>query len=537
MNASPKRKGITDFEQFGYQTMMQVGDANRAAPICALELSAHAKERDREIVNLNAQIEHKKQCHRALHAHLYDRQPAVSDARMLTHSKEVHSLRTWSMLTSLASLAGVAATFFLYGWTAAGAVGIAALIALVLAASGKLGYEDVMAHHRGLQKALSCAAVALALASLIKIGMSRGLAVDQTAATHPAGPYVDGDSAPQVVEAAPKPPENTEAKAFGTLGTALLLFSVAADLALLLLSGKLSTLQRDEDYAAWREVKAIGQMLIRLEDQVTELLTCIETAQQRCAAGILRAQNELGKRRPPYHRLLTAFFVVVLLGYSAKAQSFEHYEGILIDVSGSISKSNGSNDLFREYLTSTRQLLLTEPAKSRVWVSSITVNSFSNVREIVKGWTPEARGVFTGNLDSARHELAAAFEKQSSGLQPIAAGTDIFGGLAYLKAHFESGVQSSRVTKTIIIFSDMMNETREFNMPELLALGTDHMMERVKANGLLLDLKGYQIRIDGASPNGLTPQGWVTVKNFWTMYFAAAGAELVSYSAECDVQR
>src|ERR1051325_4205386 len=92
MKASPKRKGITDFEKFGYQTMMKVGDAKQAASICALELSAHAKERDREIVNHNAQLEQKTQRHRALHAHLYTRPTAVSDARMLTHSKEVHSL-------------------------------------------------------------------------------------------------------------------------------------------------------------------------------------------------------------------------------------------------------------------------------------------------------------------------------------------------------------------------------------------------------------------------------------------------------------
>jgi hypothetical protein len=39
------------------------------------------------------------------------------------------------------------------------------------------------------------------------------------------------------------------------------------------------------------------------------------------------------------------------------------------------------------------------------------------------------------------------------------------------------------------------------------------------------------------SPSGLRPQAWVTVKKFWTLYFSAAGAELVSYSAECEVQR
>lgn len=45
------------------------------------------------------------------------------------------------------------------------------------------------------------------------------------------------------------------------------------------------------------------------------------------------------------------------------------------------------------------------------------------------------------------------------------------------------------------------------------------------------------IYVHGATLSGLTPQAWLTVKSFWTMYFQAAGAELVSYSAECNVQR
>ena len=50
-------------------------------------------------------------------------------------------------------------------------------------------------------------------------------------------------------------------------------------------------------------------------------------------------------------------------------------------------------------------------------------------------------------------------------------------------------------------------------------------------------MNGYKIYISGASPSGLTPQAWNTAKNFWTAYFAAAEAELVTYSAECELRR
>ena len=83
----------------------------------------------------------------------------------------------------------------------------------------------------------------------------------------------------------------------------------------------------------------------------------------------------------------------------------------------------------------------------------------------------------------------------------------------------------------------MMNETREFPMPELLDIGPERMFERVKANGLLVPLPRYKIYVYGASTVGLTPRSWGTGKRFWEIYFAAAGAELVTYSAECEVER
>jgi len=121
-------------------------------------------------------------------------------------------------------------------------------------------------------------------------------------------------------------------------------------------------------------------------------------------------------------------------------------------------------------------------------------------------------------------------------MSPVARGTDIVGALWHLKALFESDQARGR-TKTIRIFSDMVNETKDFNMPALISGGPEQMLERVKANGLVVPLDGYHIYVQGASPSGLSPQAWTAVKTFWEKYFAAAGAELVVYSAECDGER
>jgi hypothetical protein len=83
----------------------------------------------------------------------------------------------------------------------------------------------------------------------------------------------------------------------------------------------------------------------------------------------------------------------------------------------------------------------------------------------------------------------------------------------------------------------MMNESASFNMPALLPSGPQEMLAHAKASGLVVPLHGYQIRVIGASPAGLTPQAWNTLRTFWTLYFRAAGAEIVSYSAEASVER
>jgi hypothetical protein len=275
-----------------------------------------------------------------------------------------------------------------------------------------------------------------------------------------------------------------------------------------------------------------------LRKEIAELYAAIEIAKRECLAGILRAQNELNKRRPPYHKGVAIMLFCLLVFGRVHAQTTR--EGILIDTSGSISKGGASKELFREYLLGAHKLLLTLPASSRVWVSGISTDSFGGVEEILKGWTPDARGVFTDDLNRARHQLATTFEKKSAEMTPVASGTDIFGALWRMKALLESDQQntsSTIPTRTIWIFSDMMNETSAFPMPTLIQLGPQQMLERAKAASLIIPLQGYKVYVYGASPSGVAAQTWVAVKSFWTLYFSAAGAKLVVYSPETSPER
>jgi hypothetical protein len=58
-----------------------------------------------------------------------------------------------------------------------------------------------------------------------------------------------------------------------------------------------------------------------------------------------------------------------------------------------------------------------------VWVSSISPDSFGGDPGILKGWTPEARGVFTDDLNGATHALTSGFEAKLARMTPTASGT------------------------------------------------------------------------------------------------------------------
>jgi hypothetical protein len=530
-----------DFEEFGFQTMLDSENEDRARNICALHIHAYADSLQPELSRLNARIKQNKNHAAALHAWLYDRPIPVNDASMLSRSVQIRIARVLAALAAIACFAGNITTFYLFGvglpLTLLLAAGTTALPVVV----GHSAYEKILSGHKGLQALVVVAALALCAGGIFELAQARQSMVDKAAETQAKTSYVDDGLSDNSPEHEPKPQEGSESKIRQTFGEAMLLIMIAADLMLGYLVGLLTRMHTDEDYAAWRQLKKVVAIVTALEGRVDELVASVEIAKKRCMAGILRAQNGRNKRRIPYHQVLTVLilFVFFVSGRISVAQTVERYEGILIDTSGSISKG-GTNDLFHEYLVSTKKLLLTEPANSRVWVSSISNDSFGGVQEVLKGWTPDAHGVFTDDLNRARHDLASSFEVKSSGMSPVASGTDIIGGLWHLKALFESapGSDTSHVLpKTIWIFSDMMNETKDFPMPTLIALGPEQMLERAKANGLVVPLNGYKIHIYGASPSGLTPQVWITIKKFWTMYFAAAGAELVSYSAECALQR
>ena len=536
MNHIVRKKCAIDPEELGYQTMRECKDIERAKIICGLLLASEEDAAQGDIDRLNSDAADSKYQRSSLHHALYERPNPIDDRQMLAYRRKLRILLVMTVLSALGCLTGNIATFALLGLGLLIAIfcglGLSALAVVV----GHLFHEWVISRSCWLKVGIAFAITVLFFSGLFIFTQARSAMMDRVASTHPQNSYVDGEDE---ANASVDPPTHasSDSEIRRTMGEGMLLMMLAADLALAFLIGWLIEMYTDRDFISWTTLQELTNRIAELEEQIVRTRASSEINRKRCLAGILRAHNDIARHHPPYHRGLTLLLTVVFLfAHRVWAQGV-HYEAILLDMSGSISRGDSTNELFRQYLVATKKLLLTEPPNSRIWVLAISSDSFGGTHEVLKGWTPEAHGLFTDDLDSARRELSARFEAKLRGSSPVAPRTDIFGALWRVKTLFESD-KAARLSewKEIWIFSDMMNDTKNVPMPKLVEFGQQQVLKRANAQGVV-QLKSYKLHACGVSTDRMSPKEWTAVKEFWTAYFNAAGAILIAYSADVDCQR
>lgn len=531
-----------DWELIGFEAARATRDIEKAKAICAQDLSAHKLSFQPDINDLSRHIPAREAQRDALCDQLYDPDDPVSDREVQGRAFRLKLLACLFAGVLFTSVAAHIYRFLLLGIGVIICVAVGIFLTIAAATAGHLAFEKLLQNSKLAQAVVIALAAFLMFWGLFQLAQAGAIAIAKTeAGANGSGSYVDEPENQHAAEAE-APPQSDQKRAEELLAGAVTKIFLSADVMLGLLLATVVRMRADEKYATWRKIEACDQEIAHMKKMLDIIDAQIEIAERKCMAGILRFFYAERKQHPTYFRRTAACVALVLFvsiaNATASGQNITRQEGILIDVSGSIGQGGANNPLFREYLIGTRQLLLTEPPNSRVVVLRITTESFGSSGELLKCWTPGTRGVFTDDLDRARRQLAAAFESKGTRLSPIAAGTDIIGALWRMKTLLESASPNAAPgEREIWIFSDMVNETPALPMPALLPGGADNLLEHANVNGLVVPLKGYKVRVAGASTRGLSPQAWKTIKAFWTAYFGAAGAELVSYSPEAAVQR
>ncbi|MGE0406362.1 MAG: hypothetical protein AB7O65_08685 [Candidatus Korobacteraceae bacterium] len=519
-----------DFERIGLEAAQLTRDIERAKEIAALEIFAYEQTLRGAVEKLE---DHIRECEGRMHAlcsQLYDSEPPVSDKTMLAWRFRLKAFVALLVGLLFASIAAHTYRFILFGQNLLAAGGLGILFTGAVLAVGHFLYEKLLFRYRSLQIVMVGASALLLLGGSLDLAQAGGIAVRaRETSNEVTASYVAGvDQEAPVNEASVRSDEQNANALFSSAVTKIFL---SIDLVLGLLLGTTLQMRGDKNYVSWNKVHRYKSEIAEMRAELTLLLSSVEVAKRKCMAGILRYFHAYRKRHVPY----LAGFLVVFSVLNAHAQRSTRQEAILIDVSGSIGNGTKS-DIFQEYLVGAKRLLITEPPEGRVVVSTITTDSFGSGREIVKGWTPQASGVFTERLTRAQRQLASALESKMATLSPSSSGTDIFGALFWSKTMLE-GTRQSGNSREIWIFSDMMNESATLNMPALLSAGPEQMIEQARKTESLVKLPGYKIHVIGASTRGLSPKAWSTLKQFWTLYFQQAGADLISYSPEVAPDR
>jgi len=202
---------------------------------------------------------------------------------------------------------------------------------------------------------------------------------------------------------------------------------------------------------------------------------------------------------------------------------------VLLDLSGSVA-ANGPDDRseFQKNVAAVSQVLKQVPAGAHVTVLGITDDSFAQPYFLLKATVAPDAGYFGEKLASARQRLETAWKTRSRDLTPTFPGTDLFGAFLVAGQIFQEAGAGRR--DVLVVFSDMWQETREFNFGRMREVCAPEAMEKVRSQKLLANLRDAEVEVLGTDAPGRNKAEWACVRDFWMKYLAEAGTRSRDYS-------
>jgi hypothetical protein len=222
------------------------------------------------------------------------------------------------------------------------------------------------------------------------------------------------------------------------------------------------------------------------------------------------------------------FFFLFLAVSATKAQQPIELV-VLLDLSQSVG-ANGpdSRSEFQKNVAGVSQVLRQVPAGAHVTVLGITDDSFAQPYFLLSPTVASETGYFGEKLAVARQRLETSWKNRSHDLAPSFPGTDLFGGFLVASQIFQKAGAGRR--DVLVVFSNMWQETREFNFGKTAEPCAPGKMDQVRFQKLLANLRDAEVYALGTDFPGKGKSEWVCVHEFWAKYFLEAQATLRSYS-------
>jgi hypothetical protein len=164
---------------------------------------------------------------------------------------------------------------------------------------------------------------------------------------------------------------------------------------------------------------------------------------------------------------------------------------------------------------------------THVTVVGIRDNSFGQPDILLSARVDSDTGYFGEKLEDAQKLLVAAWSKKSRTLTAHYAHTDILGVFFLAEQLFRDVPASNK--KELVIFSDMLQDTKEFAIRQRGITIAD-AMRTLKANQLIADLSQVDVYALGVNESSAKTKSWIATREFWSGYIVAAGGTLRQYS-------
>ena len=190
---------------------------------------------------------------------------------------------------------------------------------------------------------------------------------------------------------------------------------------------------------------------------------------------------------------------------------------VLLDLTKSTSLDN-----FQANCQTVAHILKTLQSGDRIIVIGIT-DDFGSVPVLLDRSVPE-RGYMGLQLEAARETIRAEWLKIAKSVQPSYARTDIIGALRFM------AFMGDASPKELIILSDLRQSSRELDLESPPRIAVSQALAVVRRGGGLPALKETDVFLLGVDPSNKSAAYMVTLRQFWTELFSAAGAHVRVFS-------